>query len=61
MDDCSAVAGVLAMVTVATKTIAERESTRSTVYIAYRWKIGRYRFGIWRTMRDIAVAYAFPA
>ena len=24
------------------------------------WKIGRYRLGIWRTISDMAVAYASP-
>lgn len=28
---------------------------------SHRWKMGRYRLGIWRTISAIAVAYAFPA
>jgi hypothetical protein len=28
---------------------------------AHFWKIGRYRFGIWRMISAIAVPYASPA
>ncbi len=33
---------------------------RNHSHYSQRWKIGRYRFGIWRTIKAIAVPYASP-